>query len=58
MAEFFTLDEVAAKLRVSRRTVDRLVHGGRIRVVRLTPGRPAVEARELEAYIAAQRRAA
>lgn len=53
-----TLDELAAELRVSRRTVERLIHLGRIRVVHPSPGRTAVETRELEAYRAAIRRAA
>lgn len=58
MAELLTLDEVAAALRVSRRTVERLRKQGRIRAVHPSPGRTAVERRELEAYIATIRRAA
>ena len=58
MSELLTLDEVAVALRCSRRSVQRLVHAGRIRVVHPTPGRTCVETRELEAYRAAIRRAA
>lgn len=47
-----TVAEVAATLRVSRRTVERLVKDGRIRVVRPSPGRVAVTAKELRAYVA------
>lgn len=54
MAELFTVDEVAEKLRVSRRTVERLVAAGRIRVVRVGR-RTLVTDRELEAYIASLR---
>ena len=52
MSELHTLDEVAGALRVSRRTVERLVREGRIRVVRPSPGRVAVTSRELAAYLA------
>ncbi len=46
-----TLDDVAEDLRVSRRTVERLVHLGRIRVVRI--GRAIrVTPREYDAFIA------
>lgn len=53
-----TLSEVAERLRVSRRTVERLVASGRIRVIHPSPGRVLVEERELAAYLAALRRAA
>lgn len=53
-----TLPEAAALLRVSRRTLERLIRAGRIRVVHPSPGRTAIEARELDAYIAAIRKAA
>lgn len=53
-----TLDEAAAQLRLSRRTVERLVRAGRIRVVHPSPGRTVIEVRELDAYLAAIRRAA
>ncbi len=58
MSELLTLDEAAGRLRVSRRTVERLVARGRIRAVHPSPGRTAIEQRELEAYIATIRRAA
>lgn len=55
--EILTLDEVAGVLRVSRKTVNRLVAAGRIRPIRV--GRlPRVTRQELAAYIAAARRAA
>lgn len=47
-----TIAQVAARLTVSRRTVERLVKTGRIRVVHPSPGRSAVTERELEAYVA------
>ena len=54
MADLLTLDQVADRLQVSRRTVERLVAAGRIRIVRI--GRAIrVTERELEAYVAAQR---
>ena len=56
MAEYLDLAEVAARLLVSRRTVERLVAAKRLRVVRPSPGRVAVEVRELEAYQASLRR--
>lgn len=58
MSELLTLDEVADRLRVSRRTVERLVSKGWLRVVRPSPGRTCVEGRELEAYMARIRRVA
>jgi excisionase family DNA binding protein len=56
--DLLTLDEVAQALRVSRRSVERLVRAGRIRVLHPVPGRTLVERRELEAYVAGARRAA
>jgi len=54
MTDLLTLDQVAEHLQVSRRTVERLVAAGRIRIVRV--GRLIrVSERELEAYLAAQR---
>jgi len=54
MPDLLTLDQVADQLQVSRRTVERLVAAGRIRIVRV--GRLIrVTERELEAYVAAQR---
>lgn len=58
MSDLLTLPEVAEQLRVSRRSVERLVRAGRIRVVRPVPGRTLIEARELEAYRASIRRVA
>jgi excisionase family DNA binding protein len=56
--ELLTLPEVAAELRVSRRTVERLIRTGRLRVVHPSPGRTMIEARELAAYRAHLRDAA
>lgn len=53
-----TLDDVAKRLTVSRRTVERLIKAGRIRTIPVSPGRKAIDAREVDAYLAAQRRAA
>lgn len=54
MIELFTYDQVAEQLHVSRRTVERLVAKGRIRVKHV--GRlPVVTGKELEAFIAADR---
>lgn len=50
--ELLTLDELAAILRVSRRTVQRLIEAGRIRVVHPSPGRTLVTQREKDAYVA------
>lgn len=58
MSELLTLPEVAESLRVSRRTLERLIAKGRIRVVHPSPGRTMVEARELNAYRAHIRDAA
>jgi excisionase family DNA binding protein len=55
MAELLTLTEVAEKLRVSRRTVERLIAAGRIRPTRVGR-RVLVTDRELEAYIGSLRR--
>lgn len=56
--DYLTLDEVAEALRLSRRSVERLVHRGRLRVVHPVPGRTCVERRELRAYRASLRRVA
>jgi excisionase family DNA binding protein len=56
--ELLTIPEVAAALRVSRRTVERLVRSGRLRIVHPSPGRTMIEARELNAYRAHLRDAA
>jgi excisionase family DNA binding protein len=52
MTELLTLDEVAAILRISRRSVHRLIAAGRIRVVHPSPGRTLVTQREVDAYVA------
>ncbi len=56
--DLLTLDEVAQALRVSRRSVERLIRAGRLRVVRPVPGRTMIERRELNAYVAHIRDAA
>ncbi len=58
MTELLTLPEAAQRLRVSRRTVERLIAAGRIRVLHPTPGRTVIAEREIEAYLAWLRRAA
>lgn len=58
MPDLLTLDEVALALRVSRRSVERLVRAGRLRVLHPVPGRTLVERSELDAYRASLRRAA
>ena len=57
MTELHTLPEVAVRLRVSLSTVRRLVASGQLRILRVGR-RPLVTTRELEAYLAAARRAA
>ena len=47
-----TLDDVAERLRVSRRTVDRLVGSGRLRALYVGRAR-RVTAREFEAFVQA-----
>lgn len=54
MSELLTLDEVAERLRVSRRTIERLVSAGRIRPSRIGR-RILVTDQELEAYIGSLR---
>jgi excisionase family DNA binding protein len=54
MSALLTLAEVSDKLRVSRRTVERLVAAGRIRVIRIGR-RVLVTDRELESFIASLR---
>lgn len=57
MSELLTIPEVAAALRVSRRTVEREIAAHRIRVVRIGR-RVLVTAKELDAYVAAAYRVA
>lgn len=52
MTELLTIAEVAQRLRVSRRTVERLMAAGRIRSVGVGRRR-LVTSRELDAYVAA-----
>lgn len=56
MSELRTLAEAAARLRVSRRTVERLIAAGRIRPIHIGR-RTLVTDRELEAFVAASRAA-
>lgn len=51
-AYLLTLDEAAAVLRLSRRSVERLAASGRIRVVHPAPGRTCITRREMDAYLA------
>jgi excisionase family DNA binding protein len=44
--QWFTLDEVAERLKVSRRTVNRWVAAGNLRVYRLSPQAGAVRVTE------------
>jgi len=55
VAELYTFDEVADKLRISRRTVERLAASGRIRVTKIGR-RSLVTDRELDAYLGSLRR--
>jgi excisionase family DNA binding protein len=55
MTQLLTLTEAAERLRISRRTLERLVRAGRIRVVPIGSRRLVTE-RELEAFVAAQQR--
>jgi excisionase family DNA binding protein len=52
MTELLTYAEVAQRLRVSERTVRRLVRAGRIRP-RYVGRKPVITTRELEAFLAA-----
>lgn len=55
--DLLTVPEVAERLRVSRRTVERLIAAGRIRPTRIG-ARTLVRVREVEAFVAAASRAA
>lgn len=48
--ELLTFDEVAAALKTSHRTVERLAKDGSLPVVRLTPKQPRVRPEDLEAF--------
>ena len=52
------IDEVAARLRCSRRQVFRYIAQGRLRVIRFTPRHVGVKESEVEAFIAAAARRA
>ena len=54
MTVVLTLDQVAEQLHVSRRTVNRLVAQGRIRIIRVG-SQPRVTEREFDAYVASLR---
>jgi excisionase family DNA binding protein len=56
VSELLTVDEAAARLRISRRSFYRLVDAGRIRVIHPTPGRTMVTQRELDAFVASLER--
>jgi excisionase family DNA binding protein len=58
MTELLTYSEAAKRLRISQRTLERLIAAGRIRPISTSPGRRAIEEREVQAYLAAQRRSA
>jgi len=58
MTELLTIDEARRRLKVSRRTLYRLIEAGRIRVIYPRPRCPRITERELEAYIASIVRAA
>jgi excisionase family DNA binding protein len=58
VSRLLTFAEAAERLTVSRRTLERLVKAGRIRALAVSPGRRAIEEREVDAYLAAVRRAA
>jgi excisionase family DNA binding protein len=55
MSELLTIPEVADRLRVSRRTVERLIATGRLRAIAVGRRRLVTD-RELEMYIARSRR--
>lgn len=48
----FEVDEVAARLRVSARTVERLIEAGSLPAVKVSPRETRVRPADLEAYIA------
>lgn len=47
-----TIAETAARLRISRRTLFRLMNEGRLRAVHPTPGRTMFTEREISAFVA------
>lgn len=58
MTRPLTKPEAADRIRVSVRTLDRLIAAGRIRVIHPSPGRTVIEERELDAYLAHLRKVA
>jgi excisionase family DNA binding protein len=54
VADHYTIDEVASKLRVGKRTIERQIAAGRIRVIRIGR-RVFITELELEAYVASLR---
>lgn len=50
--DLLTVHEAAEALRLSRRTVGRLLASGRLRAIHPSPGRTCITRRELLAYIA------
>ena len=57
MVELLTRDEAAARLRVSLRTLERLMASGQIRVVKIGR-RTLIKGTEVDAYVAAASRRA
>lgn len=53
-----TVAQAAERLAISPSSVKRLIAAGRLRAVHPTPGRTAVDEREVDAYIVALRKAA
>lgn len=51
MKELIPLKEACKRLTVSRRTLDRLIASGALPVVRVSPGRYAMDAGALDQYI-------
>jgi excisionase family DNA binding protein len=51
MTLLLTIPEVAEQLRVSKRTVERLISAGRIPVVRVASQRRFVRRTDLESYV-------
>ena len=52
-----TVADAAARLSVSQRTLRSLVALGRLRVIRVSPGRIAIDPADLRDYVARQRHA-
>lgn len=52
--ELLKIDEVARRLTVSRRTVERLIENGDLRVFRVSPKARRIRASELAAYLERQ----